>query len=960
MSGKQSLSATNLAVHQHLNCDLYIHNVYNGSTLPCITAPDTGITGPSELAKAQYKRGLDWETCLYSWLDQSQLLLKVPSMPFEANSLLENIQADDRSHFFITGLTFWPPKALLAERFAAAGTEPLNFGLAKPDLLEIKRTQEGVRWRVIDAKASKFVKTSHHIQIYFYTLCLEYLLSQPFFHGAISAGVWLPPKDGFYLNLPSVNDIKSISISLLAPALDAFLFRDLSRIIALPHEQVKWHYNPLCHGCKYESECRPRAQTAGELGTMPNISIDDAKFLKDLLRISRDRTSGLSSRIEQLTDIEELHELIANPVKLENIAASSPGLVKKSKQILALPKKLRRNNGSSLSPVLEASRTNMVELIPRRNFTCPSQEDIAVVISVVHDPSSPNPGGESFCLTIYSHKATLPPVIHCPGTEFILKLAGLIRSITVLQLGDPRGCKTQFYVWSFGEQALIQSHIVNAALTSSAHDHDIRLCVGALAQGASLLQTTFQPLLLSGALLSFLAKGKRNKAEYKACLERLGLSTEGTVEVLRRRIDEAIRKLQDDPATSTQEERRKEFGQLPRIVVLKKEVERQLALPLPGYWDLPQCADILLSSAMVCPSDEHIFTAYKKVDAGDSLDDLLVRRNQCIYSVLQNLRARAVSSAGYSLLVNEAKILSAKFMDVCLEPHLRKLFFMQQFEVLAKLTELWQSRIQGCPDAPTLEYRNTVQGMHGPEHVFRLVSGNLDVPSTDKDMAFYDKLLVLDSSPSSSKEDSHDDIPVEALFDDLGVSGLVFPLNRYTKKYWEQQDSRVQRELVVADLRNVYTDRDRQETMVSLRTWGTCQVLFDEGCIYRLSPRLVDFNTTKTLSTLFEVDLLWGSAANGDDPGWENGHHNIPFLQLILDPNSFDKINMAKEYLRIENEMQKLFRDLKGLGNDIAGSLVLKASQHRAAQRILSNRLSVIWGPPGDRAISFLICGQKF
>jgi hypothetical protein len=38
---------------------------------------------------------------------------------------------------------------------------------------------------------------------------------------------------------------------------------------------------------------------------------------------------------------------------------------------------------------------------------------------------------------------------------------------------------------------------------------------------------------------------------------------------------------------------------------------------------------------------------------------------------------------------------------------------------------------------------------------------------------------------------------------------------------------------------------------------------------------------------------------------------------------------------------------LKSLGNDIAGSLVLKASQHKATQRILGNRLSVIWGPPG-------------
>lgn len=155
MDGKHSLSATNLSVYQHLNCNLYIHNVYNGSSQG---TPDT-TSSPSELTKAQCQRGLDWETSLYSWLGRSHLLLKVPSIPLEASSLLENIQADDRNHFFITGLSFWPPQARLAEMFAHTQTEPFNFGLAKPDLLEIKRTNDGViTWRVLDAKASKHVK----------------------------------------------------------------------------------------------------------------------------------------------------------------------------------------------------------------------------------------------------------------------------------------------------------------------------------------------------------------------------------------------------------------------------------------------------------------------------------------------------------------------------------------------------------------------------------------------------------------------------------------------------------------------------------------------------------------------------------------------------------------------------------------------------------------------------------
>ena len=32
-----------------------------------------------------------------------------------------------------------------------------------------------------------------------------------------------------------------------------------------------------------------------------------------------------------------------------------------------------------------------------------------------------------------------------------------------------------------------------------------------------------------------------------------------------------------------------ELEQLPRVVVVAREVERLLALPIAGYWDLPEC-----------------------------------------------------------------------------------------------------------------------------------------------------------------------------------------------------------------------------------------------------------------------------------------------------------------------------------------------------------------------------------
>lgn len=258
-----------------------------------------------------------------------------------------------------------------------------------------------------------------------------------------------------------------------------------------------------------------------------------------------------------------------------------------------------------------------------------------------------------------------------------------------------------------------------------------------------------------------------------------------------------------------------------------------------------------------------------------------------------------------------------------------------QFEVLAKLADLWRSRIDGCPDAPVLEFQTLAQGDKGIEYVFTLVSGNLDMSAADKDKSFYDYLLVQDES-------SDDQIPVEALFDDLKVSGLVFPLNKYTRSKWGEQHPTVQAQLQLADLRDINTDG--RKTQVVLRTWGGLKVKFEEGYHYRISPRMVDFNITKVLSTLVELDFQCVDPNDmyDIDPG------RVPFLQVILDPRSLRTDLDHKQSRNAGQSIQRLFKRLQDLDVDSASPLVLKASQNRAAQQILSNRLSVIWGPPGD------------
>lgn len=295
--------------------------------------------------------------------------------------------------------------------------------------------------------------------------------------------------------------------------------------------------------------------------------------------------------------------------------------------------------------------------------------------------------GDFFCVTLHSEIANLvlPTSFTCSSGNFIPKLASLIRSIAILKppVPDCHGYTSQLYVWTSIEQNLLQAHIIDAALYSSASNEDVGLCIGAIAQGASLLQTTFQPLLLSGALITFLGKGKQLKSDYQACLARMGLSTEGTAEVLKKRINEGIQKIQEEMASSPGDEfHRQGFGQLPRVVPLMKEVQRQLAFPISGYWDLPQCAKMLLPMENPCPTDEHLFALHKQGKDRGGLAKALLERNHLVYSVLKEFRS-IVSASHPSLFVNEAKILSANLMDMCREPHIKKLFFMQQVRCVA-------------------------------------------------------------------------------------------------------------------------------------------------------------------------------------------------------------------------------------------------------------------------------------
>ena len=334
-------------------------------------------------------------------------------------------------------------------------------------------------------------------------------------------------------------------------------------------------------------------------------------------------------------------------------------------------------------------------------FTLPRDEDVAIIISLVLDPAAN--GIAAYCISTFSklEASITPSSLFGMQETFISDLASILQYILDLNEAANKPLRTQCYVFSAAERSALQRSLINATLTSDELDDEvqdaIRTCIGALCEGAAFLATTFQPIVLSGALLGFLAKkGGVTTAELKLCLRRLGLPNgKGTDEEMRQRIRDELERLKDlgirtggsnsdgTEKSVDKSDRRREIGSLPRVVILKNALEQLLALPIPGYWDLTGCHRDLRTSSLISPSDEDIYSVYIADQQAD-LERLLRDRNSCIYEVLCQARQRATNDgmSKKDILVNEARVLTSEFMDICCQDHLRKLFFMQQVRLL--------------------------------------------------------------------------------------------------------------------------------------------------------------------------------------------------------------------------------------------------------------------------------------
>jgi len=351
------LSPTRLAIYHQNHCDWYLHQSFHRlAAIPAhetVTAPagnPTEVTPPA-ITTAHFQRGIEWEARLFDCLERRGQLLRLPPQTITQEQIRDTIieSVSVKNICYISNLIFQSPsfEEELAELHSAPLTRRL-FGIAKPDLIQVNRLETGeITWEVIDAKSSTSVKSSHHAQIGFYHLALERLLAPiksrsggPTLVPSEFASIWLSPPDG---NNPedSPGPIPT-PLSLLLPPLKTFLFKTLPKVLSLPSRRVEWLLNPLCRGCEFEEKCTATTKEEKRLGGIPNLSILEAHFIREVMDIYKGR--------EKKSELEDLEDIIEGP-RFKRINESYGNTGKKFQRLLDV----RLVDGKPRSTLLEAA-----------------------------------------------------------------------------------------------------------------------------------------------------------------------------------------------------------------------------------------------------------------------------------------------------------------------------------------------------------------------------------------------------------------------------------------------------------------------------------------------------------------------------------------------------------------------------------------------------------------------------
>jgi hypothetical protein len=263
------LSPSRIARYYFLECDRYLRFM----AVPGSRRQEEGIPkldyDYSPVTQAVLQGGYDWEQEVISKHLVGRVVIP-EALELEAplhERKLSSVDTLQALRQMAPGDAVYQPTLPVPHSFYERfGLDPeiIQFRESFPDLVMCVDGVAGPELRIVDVKASNWMKLSHRIQVGVYTLILGDVLRAEGIEQPISreGGVWLygePEPEWF-------------NLAHIIPPIETFLAEDLMRVLGAEKEDAFWHLNFRCEWCEYYSYCRDEADRTENVSLVPYLS----------------------------------------------------------------------------------------------------------------------------------------------------------------------------------------------------------------------------------------------------------------------------------------------------------------------------------------------------------------------------------------------------------------------------------------------------------------------------------------------------------------------------------------------------------------------------------------------------------------------------------------------------------------------------------------------------------------
>lgn len=736
------------------------------------------------------------------------------------------------------------------------------------------------------------------MQVAFYSYFLEQIFKAEIDAGTLQmspvGGVWLQPaeavKDG-----PLAPSMEEFQLKPWLQLLGQHLLHDIPAALSAPIEDVPWHLNDSCGSCPYLADCGTPKAYGVDIRTLPNVSKADSKFLQKLsVEYSDGPTATASQRQAKYGALTLQKALVAGQ------ASDAPGQARALRILGASPSSAAAGDFDSLTSVLEDRPTlkcNLCGLFPA------TAEGIAVYITLHCDPALDLPYAYGVAVSVNGtpsdsqHVATVAcdlskdsNALRSAEYALLLSFVTLLCDIVDAHSASNAACKLSFYVWEGLEKYCLSQLIIKSLCG------EFGALPGSLKQRVHYLALV---VLDYPEQWDLLAPAPPMQGDLGAS------SNAGTI-----------------------------CNSSPRVCDVTLSYKALLHLPIPGFYAPASiygciatnsaCASTTEASATV--SLDHIERVW--TTPGD-IAQLVRTRLQALITATTFLRSFVVAH-DRTLLFNISPPLPDRTQLraplPAASPLVERLLFMKEVDVLVRCSTARQKRISALNNTnnnATALVRLRCVSVRATRCTFEQLSG--PPVFCDNPASVHIKKWCLTTDRSDLVAGFVD---IQYLVEKSCCKNLSYRFVTVVRASMAQNNGIAVR-------------------TVEIDIW-LAEKIIKENNTYVMFERGVDLNIKKSLDSLAQAAQgaipLTFEAVLQDPNTWNSEHQRAELPPTFADL----ALNVLDQSRMDVNTVYRTVIDHTGLdASPFAKVAPLTGVQARAFQMLLSDRLTIVWGPPG-------------